>query len=279
VSALATAAMPPSWRHLVKVHPAADVFPMMSDDEIAELAKDIALSGLRHPIVLLAPERFRRRGRACVPPEQLQLLDGRNRFAAYARLASGPQKTASFAQIWDGAKVIYSDHLDPCEYVISANLRRRHLNGEQKRELIAKLLKSSPERSDRIIAKLVGSSPTTAGDVRHELEQAGDVSKLDMRVDSKGRKQPSARKSAAAPKPKRTAQRPTTPRAKQAPAQTRSIAISGFSKLLHVELVDTLGDLARILADEHQRIADLSPEKRAELSRSFKPFMAALSDP
>ena len=43
---------PTNWRDRIKVHPAADMFPMMSDDELDELAADIAKNGLRQPIVL-----------------------------------------------------------------------------------------------------------------------------------------------------------------------------------------------------------------------------------
>ncbi len=34
------------------VFPAADVFPMMFDDELKELAEDIKANGLREPIVV-----------------------------------------------------------------------------------------------------------------------------------------------------------------------------------------------------------------------------------
>ena len=53
-------------------------------------------------------------------------------------------------------KVIVLDKsVDPYGYVISVNLHRRHLTAEQKRELIAQLLKATPEKSDRQIAETV----------------------------------------------------------------------------------------------------------------------------
>ena len=39
-----------SWRDQYKVHPAADVFPMMSDEELEALGDDIKKNGLRQPI-------------------------------------------------------------------------------------------------------------------------------------------------------------------------------------------------------------------------------------
>jgi hypothetical protein len=94
----------------------------------------------------------------------------------------------------DCDKVIVLDKsVDPYAYVVSANIHRRHLTAEQKRELIAKLIKTTPEKSDRQIAETVKASPTTVGTVRAEMEAKGDVSKLDTRRDSKGREQPAAR--------------------------------------------------------------------------------------
>jgi ParB-like chromosome segregation protein Spo0J len=51
---------------VISSHPAADLFPFMSDDELAELAVDIRAHGLLEPIVLLDG----------------LVLDGRNRLRA-----------------------------------------------------------------------------------------------------------------------------------------------------------------------------------------------------
>lgn len=50
-----------------EVHPVADLFPMLADDELRELAEDIKQRGLLQPVVLDAEGR---------------VLDGRNRLAA-----------------------------------------------------------------------------------------------------------------------------------------------------------------------------------------------------
>jgi hypothetical protein len=84
---------------------------------------------------------------------------------------------------------------DPWTFVVSINIHRRHLPAEKKRELIAKLLKATPEKSDRQIAEQTKSNRTTVGQIRKELEDKGTCQSVDTRTDTKGRKQP-ARKSA-----------------------------------------------------------------------------------
>lgn len=84
-------------------HEAADIFPMLPSSELARLARDIAEHGLREKIVLLD-------GR---------ILDGRNRQAACLIAGVTPQYRE--VQIADS----------PLAFVISANLRRRHLTTSQ----------------------------------------------------------------------------------------------------------------------------------------------------
>ena len=44
------------WRDKIKVHPAADLFPITSDAELDALAKNIAEHGMHQGIVLWTPE-------------------------------------------------------------------------------------------------------------------------------------------------------------------------------------------------------------------------------
>jgi ParB-like chromosome segregation protein Spo0J len=157
---------PSKWRDQIKVHPAADLFPIMSDAELDALAADIKKNGVTQPVVFWGKPGL--------------LIDGRNRIEAYVRAGIDGQIQHFHVD----------ESVDPYTYVISANIHRRHLTSEQKRELIAKLLKANPAKSDRQVAETIKASPTTVGTVRKKLEAAGDVSKLDTRKDTMGRKQP-----------------------------------------------------------------------------------------
>jgi hypothetical protein len=81
--------IPPSWDGAL--HPAAQLFPKMSDDEIVVLGDDIKAHGLRQPIVFLNPKSG----------QGLLLLDGRNRIDAMkcARLS-----TTSLHDSWPQVK-------------------------------------------------------------------------------------------------------------------------------------------------------------------------------
>jgi hypothetical protein len=179
------------------------MFPRMRRDELRVLGEDIKMNGLTSPFALWQAD----------PKSPPQLLDGRNRLDAIELTIGEPLHITT----WHGTVLIEdSSHLlydtrqvegDPYAYVISANIHRRHLTAEQKRELIAKLIKATPEKSDRQIAETVKASPTTVGTVRAKMETKGEVSKLDTRTDAKGVKQPAKKQTKpqrppAADKPK-----------------------------------------------------------------------------
>jgi hypothetical protein len=75
----------------------------------------------------------------------------------------------------------------PLERVVSLNIMRRHLNSEQKRDLIAELLKDAPDRSDRDTARVVGVDNKTVGSVRRKLEGAGEIPTVTETVGRDGR--------------------------------------------------------------------------------------------
>ena len=143
---------PRSWRDLYPPHPCADVFPMMSDAEFNELAKDIKEHGLQHSVLLL------RIG------TKHSVLDGRNRLEALARL--GVEFVADPIHVdvppRSAAAIVFEtiEVKDPATFVISANIRRRHLTKEQQAELVAKTVEAGRAKNDS--AKVARSfSPTT----------------------------------------------------------------------------------------------------------------------
>jgi DNA-binding Lrp family transcriptional regulator len=169
----------------IPFHPLAGIFPLMEGAEFEELVADIKAHGLREPIVL----------------HECLILDGRNRYRACIKAGVEPSFVPS--TLW-----VLND--DPAGYVISANIRRRHLTTEQKRDLIAKLLKAAPEKSNRQIAKATGVSHPHVAKVRTELEDVGDVETVSTSIDTKGRKQP-AQKPIKKPEAKLPVRKPAKP--------------------------------------------------------------------
>jgi hypothetical protein len=100
-----------------------------------------------------------------------------------------------------GCWVELDPNTDAIAYVVSRNIYRRHLTAEQKRELIANLLKATPEKSDRQIAKTVKVDHKTVASVRAEKEGRGEIPHVAKRQDAKGRQQP-ARKTPTKPTPR-----------------------------------------------------------------------------
>jgi hypothetical protein len=165
-------------------HPLADIFPLMEGEEFDALVADIKANGQREPITLY----------------QGKILDGRNRYRACLAAGVGLKLCKHKA----GCSYIG----DPATYVISANIHRRHLTADQKRDLIARLLKAQPTKSNRQIAKTAKVDHKTVGAVRAQQEATGEIPQLKKTVgkDGKARKQPAKKaKSTTAAVPEFTA--------------------------------------------------------------------------
>lgn len=94
----------------MEFHPLANLFPMMTDRELTVLAEDIKTNGQQIPIYLCDGK----------------ILDGRNRFKA-CELAEVDPKIEQFTGT------------DPLNFVVSMNLKRRHLNESQRAMIAAKI--------------------------------------------------------------------------------------------------------------------------------------------
>jgi len=169
------------WRDVLAVHPAAELFPLMSEADLSELADDIDKGDLREPVDLYHD------------PETLTdcVLDGRNRLDALERLGQEICDDNGYPAV-DVFRRVGHDvpFFDPYAYVISKNLHRRHLTSEQKRDLIAKLLKANPEKSNRQIAAAVGVDHKTVTVVRAESVATGEIPQLDKTTGRDGRARP-----------------------------------------------------------------------------------------
>ena len=176
-----------------QVHPLAEKFDPMDGTDFDALVADIkanGFTGLIGSIVLFEDK----------------ILDGRNRYLACLK-----------AEVEPKVEIFTGTHEEAKAFVISANLRRRHLSADRKRELIEELLKKNPGKSDRMLAGEAGASPTTVGKVRKKVEatvQGGQLEKVEASTGKSGQskkrvgKDGKSRKVAAkakTDKPKKTA--------------------------------------------------------------------------
>jgi len=106
----------------LKAHPAAELFPMLTSLDMANLAKSIREDGQKLPIIV----------------HDGMILDGRNRFRACQINGVEP-----WVQEWDGKG-------SPVEYVVACNLHRRHLDESQRGMVAARIAEElSKEAKER----------------------------------------------------------------------------------------------------------------------------------
>jgi hypothetical protein len=139
----------------LKVHPVADLFPMLTDDEIADLAEDIRANGQNHPIIIDESNGER------------VLIDGRNRLKACELLGIAP-RTAPL-----GAR-------DPIALIMSENMMRRHMNAGQRAILLAKVYPdpATLKRKDNGAGSVLNTdqfSPATLSHARTVVRHAPDL--------------------------------------------------------------------------------------------------------
>jgi hypothetical protein len=157
------------------VHPAADIFPMMSEDETKELKRSITAHGLREKIgVIQNPDNV----------NELLIVDGRNRWHALVGLGVDTEVI-----IREFTKNLGTQLVDlgasPEEYILMANIERRNLSQKQRRDLAGKLAvmyaeqqkeKPKEEQEDSLqkTADIVGVSRRTVATAKKQhMARAG----------------------------------------------------------------------------------------------------------
>jgi hypothetical protein len=276
-----------SWRDVLPIHPAAELFPLMSPAELRKLGEDIKKNGLTSPIVLWSDRK-----------SPAVLLDGRNRLDAI-EMATGSPAIIGAPSIMAGKDFLARDRVitldqsaDPLAYVISANIHRRHLTAEQKRDLIAKLIKATPKKSDRQIATATKTDHKTVASVRAEQEARGEIPHVSTRIDSKGRKQPAKKPKTKAERNRKALERRMAERAakrrreaeradiKEAETKTEAERLAaglirtdrGLARALHeflvqcgADAIDLMDALSHLLGSKgNDADAEASADKRRE---------------
>jgi hypothetical protein len=215
-----------SWRDVLAIHPAAQLFERMGPDELKALGEDIKANGMKVPITILHQKG-----------KPYALLDGQNRLDALEavgfnvpalinaciELKPKPELQVHYVTESGACSALTSETVSPYAYVRSVNVNRRHLAPAKKAELIERLLKENPERSDRAIANDAKADHKTIAARRQELVATGDIPQLGKRTgaDGKWRRQPigkrternpySAQKKQATEAAELTKQEPATP--------------------------------------------------------------------
>lgn len=139
-------------------HPAARLFPMMSQAELSKLAEDIKKNGQLEPISLYGD----------------LILDGRNRAAVCKMLGIAPMS-------------VQVEPSSPVQYVMAKNLHRRHLTTGQRTRIAVEMVpmleeeakKRQGRRTDLIENKDTATSPPNGGEVMSAASvaaKAADVS-------------------------------------------------------------------------------------------------------
>ncbi len=144
-------------KHQYEVHPAATLFPPMTEDEYQGLKKDIAENGQREDIVVWCDK----------------LIDGRHRLRACEELQRNPHVSE------------LDPDTDPWKYVISHNLHRRHLTTGQRSAVAAKLV-TMQRGGDRKSEKIKGQICTSIDDAAEALNVSPRSVKSAKQVQERG---------------------------------------------------------------------------------------------
>lgn len=152
-----------------KIHPAADLFPMLDGDDLTMLQNDIMVEGQLDPIVTWNG----------------YIIDGRNRLKACQNINRKPRfKERAF-----------KNESEVISFIISTNIRRRHLTTSQRAMIASELAKLERggeagvhKDSNASIDALATAQPTAAQALnvsRASVQRARAVAKADPKLAEK----------------------------------------------------------------------------------------------
>jgi ParB-like chromosome segregation protein Spo0J len=145
-----------------KIHPFADHLPLLSDQEMSDLAADIKQNGQRLPII-------RCNG---------VIIDGRNRLKACEIAGVEPN-------IRDREDVLKTDS-DVAKFIISINLSRRHVLPAERAAIAVELIDAMKKDDEKVAAEKAAKPKEPKGDKKEEpvakpktkAEQVAEAAKL-----------------------------------------------------------------------------------------------------
>jgi hypothetical protein len=135
-----------SLRHTLKIHPLANLFPMMGEKEFQGFVEDVRIKGITDPIWVYKGE----------------VIDGRNRLRA-----------AEILNISEVPTREWNEKGSLLEFIISQNLQRRHLK-ERQRAMIAARMKPAFEEDAQWRKQWVGKEKKELPVNLPEAPPAGD---------------------------------------------------------------------------------------------------------
>ena len=142
------------------------VMPPLTADEYAELKSDIEQRGVMVPVEY---------------DEDGNILDGHHRVQICEELG-----------IADFPKIVRTGFTESEKrtHARKLNMARRHLSGEQKRELTKDEMRNNPYRSDRQVANDLGVSNGFVSRVRKEMERDGELCTVHSSIGADGKERP-----------------------------------------------------------------------------------------
>jgi hypothetical protein len=205
----------------LEFHELADEFPLLTEEETQQLADDIKKNGLIEPLTLLDGK----------------VLDGRNRYNA-CKIASRklqPDDVILFEEEYEGD--------DPVLFVISKNIRRRHLTVGQRAAVASELFKrmakdgSTAKQRAKKAAEATGVAVSSVEQAAHIATKAPEI-----------HKQLKAGKKSLHKAAKEAAKKLAAPDLEMAHARIREVCGKSFEAAIREEQIDHVKSVKEVAA-------------------------------